>query len=168
MPRSTWKNLFSSEYEDSGFNVFSPFYKYAGLNLQPVLNYGTIEFRHHKGVSNPMVVVPWLTIIHEMCESSRIHSLKDWKAIAQEAWENNQLPDLVEFISPSLYESVKHLNLNVLLEGDIKAALWVSTDQSLIPKLDNDDVREPRRTRNAIKVALPDAPPSFPEDDENF
>lgn len=130
-------------------NLNGNFHKYAGLNLLPILEYGTIEFRHHEGTLDTDRILNWLAIINEVCESSRIHSMEEWHDIAKNAWESNEIKDLIEFISPTLMNTLNGVNLQALCEADLKYALWASVNNNEVTKIDDDD-RVVTKTRKKI------------------
>lgn len=64
-------------------NTFEPltsWQKYTGLNLLPIFNFGTIEFRHLYGTKDPEILITWLNIIFSMKRfacANKFESLKE-------------------------------------------------------------------------------------------
>lgn len=152
MHRNYWSYLFSSaskkRSKKAEWDILSSHYqKYSGLNLRPIHEYGTIEFRQHAGTTDLTEVKSWIQIINEICETSRIHTWKEWVEIAKEAWDKNQEKDLIEFISPSLFTKLSNRNIDfkVLCEKDIKHALWTATDEALMPELSDMDEKDKQK-----------------------
>lgn len=155
LPRYYWmpiSTLFNKKTPKTNWNnLIDQYYKYAGLNLLPISEYGTIEFRHHEGTLDTSRILGWLTIINEVCETSRIHSTDDWLTITKEAWEENKISDLVEFISPTLYKHLKGINLHNLIEPSVKYAFWAFENQNNIVALD-DDTKITNRRKKEVTV----------------
>lgn len=59
-------NIFFSQLEKNRTgccDIFSPWPKYTGLNLRPVHNYGTVEFRHMVGTCDVDILMQWVSLI---------------------------------------------------------------------------------------------------------
>lgn len=56
-------------------------FKYTGLNILPLLSYGTIEFRHLAGTKDPQRLAAWLNIIFSIKKYASSISYKDLKEL---------------------------------------------------------------------------------------
>lgn len=56
-------------------------YKYTGLNLIPLLSYGTIEFRHMSGTKDPLRLATWVNIIFAIKKYAQGVSYKELKEL---------------------------------------------------------------------------------------
>lgn len=45
--------------------------KYAALNLGRIVDFGSIEFRHHAGLHSAEEAIEWLDLIHKFCQEAR-------------------------------------------------------------------------------------------------
>lgn len=157
MARTQWSPLFNTYHTSHKLqweSLAGLFQKYAGFNLRPIFEYGTIELRHHKGTVHPREINDWVNIIHELFTNSRKYTWRTWREVAKEYWDANELGKLVSAISPLLFEKTKHFNLNMILEPHIKFALWASAKNDDIPALDDSD--GPKSVKKKSKPSFAD------------
>lgn len=73
-----------SFYENNRFTdalmVFSRWQKYTGLNLLPIHNYGTVEFRHMVGTKDETILSTWINLIFKIKRYSSKFSYQELKA----------------------------------------------------------------------------------------
>jgi hypothetical protein len=72
--------IINSKTEGDFTSQISDWYKYTGFNLLPILNYGTIEFRHMRGTSDPITLVTWINLLLSLKKfalSTTLEKLKD-------------------------------------------------------------------------------------------
>lgn len=69
--------------------------KYTALNLQPLRNYGTIEFRHLRGTCDVKEIVTWLNIISSIVEYGKKHS---YEAISKLIMDMNTVSNYDQFL----------------------------------------------------------------------
>lgn len=58
--------------------------KYTGLNLAPINNYGTIEFRHLRGTNNRETIFDWLHFLYNIWHYASSHSTDELEALIRE------------------------------------------------------------------------------------
>ena len=88
--------------------------KYSGLNLAPLRNFGTVEYRHMKGHRDPIYLLKWINLIF------RLHKY---------AKKNSFL---------NLFNYIKTLNSTSLYEEFIKVVFRDEADYLLSPQLKQD------------------------------
>lgn len=60
---SRLNDIMQSNNRDSFRNSIGEWYKYTGFNLLPILEYGTIEFRHMRGTIDPKILGIWINFL---------------------------------------------------------------------------------------------------------
>lgn len=85
--------LMPKHYAQSIPDIVSIWNKYSAFNMKPVMEQGTVEFRHLYGTGNKMVYQQWLTMINDIMKAAFTLpptwlqdniSKRSWKAIADE------------------------------------------------------------------------------------
>lgn len=84
--------------------VLSFWRKYNGLNLLPLKNLGTIEFRHMHGTSNPIELMNWINMILNLKKYAEKITLEQLK---QEVFELNTNSSYLSFTQRVLGPSVQ-------------------------------------------------------------
>jgi hypothetical protein len=62
-----------------------PWSKYTGLNLSPMNNYGTVEFRHLRGTNNRQTLFTWLHFLYNIWHFATSHSTDELESLIRES-----------------------------------------------------------------------------------
>ena len=95
----------------------SNWYKYTGLNLKPVVSYGTVEFRHMKGTCDTKILTSWINIILSLKKyavNSEFTVLKDKLLNLNTTSAYNAI--ILEIFGKELYENFQTHDLQNILE----------------------------------------------------
>lgn len=87
------------------------FRKYSALNLVPIGNIGTVEFRHHTGTCDPTVITNWMLFLYEFFESSIGDPNETTQSLYEKMVEANNKDALAELV-------VKSFGFGSLLQHD--------------------------------------------------
>lgn len=78
--RGRWKNIYCTPITECGllgqiaaYGVKAPWEKYTGLNLLPLSQHGTIEFRHMHGTTDVKKLSVWIDLITRLKEYVKTH-----------------------------------------------------------------------------------------------
>lgn len=79
--KSRWKNIYCTPVTETDFysnlgyyGVKAPWEKYTGLNILPLSQHGTIEFRHMHGTTDVRKLSIWIDLITKFKEYVKTHS----------------------------------------------------------------------------------------------
>lgn len=109
--------------------------KYTGLNLRPIGDRGSVEFRMHEGITNPMEIIRWINIILSLKKISkewRIDQLLDMEftpRTLEKLWNtrmNFDYPGVINDITLGKRFVERVLNLGLLI--DISENLFFSKE----------------------------------------
>lgn len=100
-----------------GFNIPNKnVCKYAAINIAPVAEYGSVEFRSMRGTIDKKVLLPWITMLNELREASlKFNSPKE---VAQKIQEDGFLGLFTFVFSKASQKLLKYPNL----EHDVEYA----------------------------------------------
>ena len=107
--------------------------KYTGLNLLPILRYGTVEFRHMHGSSDVGKLAVWINLICKLKEYVRAHSTKDIRSDI--AAMDDDYP-FAELLSNIFGEFAAHLKI-----GDSSDITYLNAKQALSPASNAHSIR---------------------------
>jgi hypothetical protein len=89
--------------------------KYMAMNLLPIRQFGSIEFRHHYGTSDPDQIRRWMTILSDVVEGSRSLKVEELEAALIEVNTTSEYEKLVKYLLPHSYKE---------FTGDLKDHLY--------------------------------------------
>lgn len=97
--------------------------KYTGVNFQALSHFGTVEFRHLHGTTDPEVIIPWLNVIGKM----KLYAMKRTvEEMEQEISELNTNSEYERFLrnvfGTSLLQYFATSNIRQILEDGTMAA----------------------------------------------
>jgi hypothetical protein len=119
-------NLGEKNLEHAGWS------KYTGLNLLPLQQYGTVEFRHMHGTRDVGKLCVWINLITKLKEYVRAHSTKDIRNDVINMTDDYAFGELLYNIFGEYTEVFKFEGLNEVTYLPAKQALSVRHNTDVI------------------------------------
>jgi hypothetical protein len=111
-------NIIDTMLANPGYAI-KKWQKYTALNLLPLMNLGTIEFRHMAGNCDTEFIVNWANLIGCMFAYARTHTLDEVKAAVIMLNTNSQYRGVLESVFGKWSDLLRSNNYEELLEEGV-------------------------------------------------
>jgi hypothetical protein len=108
--------IINSKAEGDFTSQISDWYKYTGFNLLPILNYGTIEFRHMRGTSDPKTLVTWINLLLSLKKFALSTTLEKLKDEVFELNTSSGYGAFIQTIFGDLYREFENMDYSAVME----------------------------------------------------
>jgi hypothetical protein len=106
--------------------------KYTGLNLGPLGEYGTVEFRHLRGTRNKETLFTWLHMLYKLYNFAIAHETKDLEDKIIQTAETRSYFSLGYAVFGSIFvELTRNLNYQKTMAEDIAISKLFMTETNL-------------------------------------
>lgn len=135
-------------------------HKYTALNLLPLFEYGTVEFRHLAGQTNVEVILTWCRLIGHMVKYAKENTLEAVEQTLMHLNTNSQYKNLLDAIFKEDAGHLLQFNFTNLLEDgvlDFKFSILSKFNKKEVKSkpLDNDDTYARIRAQVDRAIARP-------------
>ena len=134
--------MMSKDTDRNRLGRLSHWYKYTGLNLRPVTNYGTVEFRHMKGTADIETLTNWINIILSLKKYAKKIKSTKLKDRLINLNTTSEYSAIVREIFGRYADSFQAFDLQKILEttsSNIKE-MFVNTSTDIIPHIMPEDI----------------------------
>jgi hypothetical protein len=108
--------IITSKDEGRFTSQISDWYKYTGFNLLPILDYGTIEFRHMRGTSDPKTLVTWINLLLSLKKFALSTTLEKLKDEVFELNTSSGYGAFIQNIFGDLYREFENMDYSAVME----------------------------------------------------
>lgn len=102
--------------------------KYMAMNLLPIRTFGSIEFRHHYGTSDPDTISRWLLVLSDLVEGARQLNIEELERRLLDVNTSSEYPHFLEYLLPNSFQFFTKLDLHKMMYKGVAFA-----KQSLLP-----------------------------------